>query len=82
MKKISSNNNKKKKKQIAHKATDGKVQLATDVAHKSVLSTGEVKNPHLYRTGSMALCEIRYYPKSTELLIPKLPFQSLVCETA
>ena len=34
------------------------------------------------RPGVMALCEIRHYQKSSELLIRKLPFQRLVREIA
>ena len=41
---------------------------------------GSVKKPHRYRPGTVALCEIRRYQKSTELLIRKLPFQHLVRE--
>ena len=33
------------------------------------------KKPRKYRPGTVALCEIRRYQKSTELLIRKLPFQ-------
>ena len=43
---------------------------------------GGVKKPHGYRPGTVALCEIRRYQKSTELLIRKLPFQHLVREIA
>ena len=43
---------------------------------------GGVKKPHRYRPGTVALCEIRRYQKSTELLIRKLPFQHLVREIA
>ena len=32
------------------------------------------KKPHRYRPGTVALREIRRYQKSTDLLIPKLPF--------
>ena len=35
----------------------------------------EVKRHHRFRPGTVALKEIRRYQKSTELLIPKLPFQ-------
>ncbi|KAL5067201.1 hypothetical protein RYX36_018088 [Vicia faba] len=45
-------------------------------------TTGGVKKPHRYRHGTVALREIRKYQKSTELLIRKLPFQSLVREIA
>ena len=42
---------------------------------KKLPATGGVKKPHRYRPGSVALCEIRKYQKSTELLIRKFPFQ-------
>jgi len=35
-----------------------------------------------YRPGTVALRDIRKFQKSTELLIPKLPFQRLVREVA
>ena len=44
--------------------------------------TGGIKRPHHYCPGTVALCEIRRYQKSTELLIRKLPFQRLVREVA
>ena len=56
--------------------------LATKAARKSAPATGGVKKPHRYRPGTVALREIRKYQKSTELLIPKLPFQRLVREIA
>ena len=40
------------------------------------------KKPRRYRPGTVALREIRWYQKSTELLIRKLPFQRLVRELA
>nr|CDM80488.1 unnamed protein product [Triticum aestivum] len=43
---------------------------------------GQVKKPHRYRPGTVALREIRKYQKCTELLIRKLPFQRLVRELA
>ncbi|OIV98443.1 hypothetical protein TanjilG_16770 [Lupinus angustifolius] len=52
------------------------------VARKSAPTTGGVKKPHRYRPGTVALCEIRKYQKSNELLIRKLPFQRLVREIA
>ena len=42
----------------------------------------QVKIPHCYRPGTVALQEIRRYQKSTELLIRKLPFQCLIQEIA
>ena len=44
--------------------------------------TGGIKRPHRYHPGTVALCEIRRYQKSMELLIRKLPFQHLVLEVA
>jgi histone H3 len=41
-----------------------------------------VKKPHRYHPDTVALCEIRRYQKSTDLLIRKLPFQRLVCDIA
>ena len=49
---------------------------------KKTPATGRVKKPHRYRPGTVALREIRWYQKSTELLIRKLPFTRLVCEIA
>jgi len=40
----------------------------------------DVKKPHRYHPGTVALREIRRYQKSTDLLIRKLPFQRLVRE--
>ena len=40
------------------------------------------KKPHWYRPGTVALCEICRFQKSTELLIRRLPFQRLVREIA
>ena len=72
-------------KQTARKSTGGKApskQLATKAARKSAPATGGVKKPHHYRPGTVALREIHWYQKSTELLIRKLPFQRLVREIA
>jgi histone H3 len=38
---------------------------------------GVVKKPHRFRSGTVALREIRRYQKSTELLIPRAPFARL-----
>ena len=72
-------------KQTARKSTGGKAprkQLATKAARKSAPSQGNVKKPHRYRPGTVAMREIRRYQKTTELLIRKLPFQRLVREIA
>ena len=49
---------------------------------KGAPATGGVKKPHRYRPGTVALREIRKYQKSSELLIPKLPFQRVVRDVA
>ena len=41
-----------------------------------------MKKPHCYRPGTVALCEIRRFQKTTELLIRKAPFQRVVREIA
>ena len=43
---------------------------------------GGLKRPMRYRPGTVALCEIRRYQKTTELLIRKMPFCRLVREIA
>ena len=70
-------------KQTARKSTGGKAprkMLATKVARKSAPASGRIKKPHRYRPGTVALCEIRKYKKSTEFLLRKAPFQRLVRE--
>jgi histone H3 len=73
-------------KQTAHKLTGGKAprkQLASKTAARQTANTaGGVKKPHRFRPGTVALREIRWYQKLTELLILKLPFQCLVREIA
>ncbi|KAG9121523.1 hypothetical protein FRC07_002476 [Ceratobasidium sp. 392] len=74
--------------QITRKSTEGKAlreQLAMKQARmsaKSAPTTGGVKKPHRFRSGTLALREICRYQKSTELLVQKLPFQRLVCAIA
>ena len=62
-------------------------RVATAMAHKqaSVLHSlrhkdSGIKKKRRWRPGRVALREIRRYQKSTELLIPKSPFQRLVRE--
>ena len=72
-------------KQTARKSTGGKAprkQLATKAARRSAPSAGGIRRPARYRTGTVALREIKKYQNSTELLIRKLPFQRLVREVA
>jgi len=55
--------------------------VPTKIGRKS-MKIPQVKKPHRYRPGTVALRDIRKYQKSTELLIKKLPFQRLVREIA
>ncbi len=56
--------------------------LQTKAARKSAPTSGGVKKPHRYRPGTVALREIRFYQRSTDLLIRRAPFQKLVRELA
>ena len=70
-------------KQTARHSTGGKApwfQLATKAAWRSAPALGGDKKPHRYRPGTVALCKIRRYQKSTALLIRKVPFQRLARE--
>ena len=49
---------------------------------KEFLKTGKVKKTRKYWPGTVALQEIRWFQKSTELLIRNLPFSQLVHEIA
>ncbi|XP_018868542.1 histone H3.Y-like [Gorilla gorilla gorilla] len=72
-------------KQSPHKATtwqDTRNPLATKAARKRAPPKGGIKKPHRYRPGTPALRKIRKYQRSTQLFLPKLPFQCLVCEIA
>ena len=57
-------------------------QLKPKLAKGTAVVKGGVKKHHRYRSGTVALREIRHYQKSTELLIRKMPFQRLVREIA
>ncbi|TPP67235.1 Histone subunit III [Fasciola gigantica] len=72
-------------KRTVRKSTGGKVhrkQPASKAARKSASATGDVREPHRYRPGKVALLGIRRCQESTELLIRELPFQRLVREIA
>ncbi|XP_075408683.1 histone H3.1-like [Tenrec ecaudatus] len=56
--------------------------LATKAARKSFTPQGSWTKPQRYRPGTEAMRVIRRYQKSTELLLPRLPFQRLVREVA
>lgn len=75
-------------KQTARK-TDGKgiaprKQLATKAArkHKPSLVEEKTKKPHRYKSGTVALREIKKYQRSTNQLIQKAPFIRLIKELA
>ena len=68
------------RKTIARKKAEERAAQAAKAATAAKKSgvkapKGEVKKPHRFRPGTVALKEIRRYQKSTELLIRKLPFQ-------
>jgi histone H3 len=64
----------------ARKSTSGKAprkMIATKSAHKSKVGD---KRKHRWKSGTLALREIRKYQKSTDLLLRKAPFVRLVRE--
>eukprot|EP00826_Nyctotherus_ovalis_P008137 TRINITY_DN120_c0_g1_i12.p2 TRINITY_DN120_c0_g1~~TRINITY_DN120_c0_g1_i12.p2 ORF type:complete len:137 (-),score=35.95 TRINITY_DN120_c0_g1_i12:26-436(-) len=70
-------------KQTARKHTGAKAprkHIAIKTAKKTAAVAGNIKKPHRFRPGTVALREIRKFQKSTDLLIRKLPFQRLVRE--
>ena len=73
-------------KQTARKSTGGttsRVHYRTVKGRRMGLQEkGRVRKPRRWRSGTVALREIRRYQKGYELLIKKLPFQRLVREVA
>lgn len=78
-------------KQTARKSTGGKTPRKAlknlnaprkTLASRTPAPVKQVKKPHRYRPGTVALREIRKFQKSTDLLLRKLPFQRLVREIA
>ena len=70
-------------KSTARRSTGVRKQLAALKRHKSYpKATGGFFKPHRWRPGTKSLRCIRRLQKSTNLLIPKLPFQRLVKEIA
>ena len=70
-------------KQTARQSTGGEVprsMTGKKCPRPRGPAAGGVKKPYRHRPGTVALREIRRYQKSTDLLIPKLPFQRLVRE--
>ncbi|GMT22681.1 hypothetical protein PFISCL1PPCAC_13978, partial [Pristionchus fissidentatus] len=54
--------------------------LASNAARQAAPSTGGVIKPHRYRSGTVALREIRRFQMTTDPLIPKAAFSKLVRE--
>lgn len=71
-------------KQTARKSTGGKAPPRQKVkaARMTAPPVGGIRKPHRFRSGTVALRDIRRYQKSTEMLIPRMPFQRLVREIA
>ena len=65
----------------AEKVPRKTIHLKT-IARKTTPIPMNIKRPHRYRPGTLALREIRKFQKSTDLLIRKLPFQRVVKEIA
>jgi len=67
-------------------ARDGAASAAVQRSHAAAkappINTDGVKRAHRYRPGTVAQSEIWKYQNSTEILIPKVPFQRLVKEVA
>ncbi|KAE8732812.1 histone H3.2 [Hibiscus syriacus] len=67
----------------SYQANTGSTYAASYEGHSEISTDNRgVKKPHRFRAGTVALREIRKYQKSIELLIRKLPFQSLAREIA
>ena len=73
-------------KQTARKQTSSKIPrkslIISKAARKTTQIKANIKKPHRFKPGTVALREIRKFQKSTDLLIRKLPFQRLVREIA
>ena len=70
-------------KTIKHQRCDKETrQRQKPPAGQKPPAVGDVKKKRRYRPGTVALREIRKYQKSTDLLVPKLPFQRFVREIA
>ena len=53
-----------------------------EAPHKEFLKKGLMKRPQKYQLGTVALCDICQYQKSTKLLICKCSIVRLVCKIA
>ncbi len=71
-------------KQIARKVVPGKMPRSGLAAMPSVVGVEKPKTKKMKRRkpGMVALREIRRFQRSTDMLIPKAPFQRLVKEVA
>ena len=72
------------RKTLSQEQARKNVARAAAAAQKNLgnVRTGGLKKPMRYRSGTVALREIRRYQSTTELLIRKLPFSRLVREVA
>jgi len=70
-------------KQTAIKSSEIKAAKALkEQTEGKVIAEGKIRKKHRFKPGTVALREIRRYQRSTENLVPKLPFQRLVREIA
>lgn len=72
----------RKKQQLARKSTISSEAIRRLSTIRDSYNSSGVNAKAQKKTGVIALSEIKRYRKSTELLIPKLPFQRLVREIA
>jgi len=70
-------------KQTAIKSSEIKAAKALkEQTEGKVIAEGKIRKKHRFKPGTVALREIRRYQRSTDNLVPKLPFQRLVREIA
>lgn len=72
--------NTRRGRKSARQTGKAKIVPAPKSVQNQQQAANKIKRPHRYRPGTVALREIRKYQKTTELLIPKLPFRRLVRE--
>eukprot|EP00210_Caulerpa_lentillifera_P007668 g7319.t1 len=73
-------------KQVARKSTSGKAparkKTTARKSAKAMVSEALTKKPRKFRSGTVALRQIRHYQKTTGLLLRRAPFQRLVREVS
>jgi len=67
---------------VATKKSKQNVVITKKSTKKSKQNVVITKKPHRFRPGTVAMREIRRYQKTTELLIPRLPFSKMVRKIA